>query len=40
MNLPSIALGTWSWGSGMAGGDQVFGNHTNAENLKSVFEAA
>ena len=38
--LPSIALGTWSWGSEMAGGDQVFGNHTNAENLKSVFEAA
>ncbi|MDE7421349.1 MAG: hypothetical protein K2N35_14210 [Muribaculaceae bacterium] len=35
-----IALGTWSWGSGMAGGDQVFGNHTNAENLKSVFEVA
>ena len=40
MNLPSIALGTWSWGSGMAGGDQVFGNNTDAENLKSVFEAA
>lgn len=38
--LPSIALGTWSWGSGMAGGDQVFGNHTDAESLKSVFEAA
>ncbi len=26
MELPSIALGTWSWGSGMAGGDQVFGD--------------
>ncbi|MDE6669296.1 MAG: aldo/keto reductase [Muribaculaceae bacterium] len=40
MKLPSIALGTWSWGSGMAGGDQVFGNHTDAESLKSVFDAA
>ena len=40
MELPSIALGTWSWGSGMAGGDQVFGNHTDAESLKSVFDAA
>ena len=38
--LPQIALGTWSWGSGMAGGDQVFGNHTDAASLKSVFEAA
>ena len=24
----------------MAGGDQVFGNHTDAESLKSVFDAA
>ncbi len=24
-NLPSIALGTWSWGTGAVGGDQVFG---------------
>ncbi|MDE5882515.1 MAG: aldo/keto reductase [Muribaculaceae bacterium] len=40
MKLPAIALGTWSWGSGMAGGDQVFGNHTDAESLKSVFDAA
>jgi aryl-alcohol dehydrogenase-like predicted oxidoreductase len=39
-NLPSIALGTWSWGTGAAGGDQVFGNNLNAENLKPVFEAA
>ena len=40
MNLPSIALGTWSWGAGIGGGDQVFGNHTDAESLRSVFEAA
>ncbi len=38
--LPAIALGTWSWGAGMAGGDQVFGNHTDAGSLKSVFDAA
>ncbi|WDF81137.1 aldo/keto reductase [Mucilaginibacter sp. KACC 22773] len=39
-NMPSIALGTWSWGAGVAGGDQVFGNNSNAENLKPVFDAA
>jgi aryl-alcohol dehydrogenase-like predicted oxidoreductase len=39
-NLPSIALGSWSWGMGAAGGDQVFGNHLTAENLKPVFDAA
>lgn len=38
--LPKIALGTWSWGSGFAGGDQVFGNHLDADNLKPVFDAA
>jgi len=38
--LPAIALGTWSWGSGAVGGDQVFGNHTTEENLRPVFEAA
>lgn len=39
-SLPTIALGTWSWGTGAAGGDQVFGNNLNAENLKPVFDAA
>lgn len=38
--LPSVALGTWSWGSGAVGGDQVFGNHLSTENLRPVFEAA
>lgn len=36
---PEIALGTWSWGSGAAGGDQVFGNHLGERELKAVFEA-
>ncbi len=31
-----IALGTWSWGSGMAGGDQVFGNHLGEKELLEV----
>jgi aryl-alcohol dehydrogenase-like predicted oxidoreductase len=38
--LPSIALGTWSWGTGFAGGDQVFGNNFNAGDLKQVFDKA
>lgn len=38
--LPIIALGTWSWGSGMAGGDQVFGNHLTEDDLKPVVANA
>ena len=38
--LPSIAFGTWSWGTGLAGGDQVFGNNLNAADLKQVFDTA
>lgn len=37
---PPIALGTWSWGVGTSGGDQVFGNHLGIEELKPVFETA
>lgn len=37
---PLIALGTWSWGTGAVGGDQVFGNHLEAEELKPVFDEA
>ncbi len=39
-NFPKIALGTWSWGVGAAGGDQVFGNHLGESKLKEVFDAA
>lgn len=39
-NIQKIALGTWSWGTGAAGGDQVFGNHLTEGNLKPVFDAA
>ena len=40
MKEQKIALGTWSWGTGTAGGDQVFGNHTDEATLKPVFETA
>ena len=39
-NMPAIALGTWSWGTGAAGGDQVFGNNLDTADLKPVFDAA
>lgn len=38
--LPVVALGTWSWGAGMAGGDQVFGNHLSEEDLEPVVDSA
>ncbi len=38
--FPRIALGTWSWGVGAVGGDQVFGNHLGEADLKAVFDTA
>lgn len=35
-----MAVGTWSWGTGAGGGDQVFGNDLTAENLRPVFDLA
>lgn len=35
-----IALGTWSWGTGFAGGDQVFGNNIAEDELRPVFDEA
>lgn len=40
LNMPKIALGAWSWGTGIAGGDQVFGNHLTTAELKPVFDEA
>lgn len=37
---PKLALGAWSWGTGNAGGDAVFGNHLSEEDLKPVFDKA
>lgn len=39
-NMPKLALGAWSWGAGMAGGDQVFGNYLFEDDLKPVFTKA
>ncbi|KAA5927807.1 MULTISPECIES: aldo/keto reductase [Pantoea] len=38
--LPPIALGTWSWGTGFAGGDTVFGNHLSDSQMAEVFTTA
>ncbi|SCI75719.1 2%2C5-diketo-D-gluconate reductase B [uncultured Flavonifractor sp.] len=38
--MPSVALGTWSWGVGAVGGNEVFGNHLEETELKPVFETA
>lgn len=38
--MPKIAMGAWSWGAGVAGGDQVFGNHLEEKDLKPIFAAA
>ena len=38
--LSPIALGTWSWGIGAAGGDQIFGNNLSAKDLKPVYDTA
>ena len=37
---PKLALGTWSWGVGAVGGDEIFGNHLGEKELKPVFDAA
>ena len=33
LTFPKLALGTWSWGSGWRGGDVIFGNHLELEDL-------
>ena len=39
-NYPQIVLGTWAWGKGATGGDQVFGSDVEAADLKPVFDEA
>ena len=38
--LPKIALGTWSWGEGFAGGDTVLGPKTVAKAVCQGLDAA
>ncbi|OBZ17233.1 aldo/keto reductase [Bacillus sp. FJAT-26390] len=40
IQIPAVALGTWSWGTGANGGDAVFGNDLFSEDLKPIFDAA
>ena len=40
MKKSSIVLGTWSWGIGAVGGDQVFGHHLDDGDLSHVFNKA
>lgn len=40
MEIPAIAMGTWSWGTGINGGNDVFGNKYNEDDLRPVFNAA
>lgn len=36
----TVALGTWSWGVGAVGGNEVFGNQLGEQELRPVFDAA
>lgn len=38
--IPAMALGTWSWGTGINGGDKVFGNECHEEDLRPVLKKA
>lgn len=38
--IPRIAVGTWSWGTGLLGGNQIFGSHLGETDLKPVFDRA
>ncbi|MFZ4453457.1 aldo/keto reductase [Salibacterium aidingense] len=38
--IPSIAFGTWSWGTGANSGEDIFGNHLTEEELQPIFERA
>lgn len=38
--MPAIAIGTWSWGTGLNGGNIVFGNEYHEEDLRPVFKKA
>lgn len=38
--MKKIVLGTWSWGTGAIGGNEVFGNNLASQDLKPVFNEA
>lgn len=39
-SIPLLALGTWSWGTGLNGGDKVFGNTLSADDLRPIYNRA
>lgn len=40
LKLPMAMLGTWSWGTGIVGGNTIFGNHLHEDDLRPVFDKA
>lgn len=40
IEIPTIVLGTWSWGTGLVGGNNVFGNHLQESDLRPVYDKA
>lgn len=40
MNYPKCAIGTWGWGSGINGGNMVFGKTPTEEQLSAVYDTA
>lgn len=36
--IPAVAIGTWSWGTGLNGGNRIFGNSYGFEELLPVFK--
>ena len=40
VKVPSIAMGTWSWGTGVNGGNLIFGNDLHEKELRPIFDRA
>lgn len=38
--IPPVMIGTWSWGTGFVGGNTIFGNSLEIEELKPVYDKA
>ena len=38
--IPSVAIGTWAWGSGTNGSKIVFGSKSDPDTLKESFDIA
>jgi aryl-alcohol dehydrogenase-like predicted oxidoreductase len=40
IRIPQLGIGTWAWGTGINGGNQIFGHDLQTGDLKPVLEAA